>query len=247
MRSGRRDSTTSPISSRPTAPPSSPTGTGHVDADDAAVRPADRLLDDDLVQATVERAVHHQDQPRADLGVLEAREVETADGREDDVVEVALTAAVPLHGVEPQLEGRDPLRAVGAADGGVHRALDGDRRGLDELRPVVDAVELVEALHAPRIGHRDQRVERPVVLHGERDALLVGEAPEDVGRDGAAEVRVELRQAFALERHRASVRGRGRRVSSVNVNRLAVSATNHCLTGCGIGEVLGLVLATWRG
>jgi hypothetical protein len=33
----------------------------------------------------------------------------------------------------------------------------------------------------------------------------------------------------------------------VSVNRLAASATNHCLTGCGIGEVLGLVLATWLG
>jgi Domain of unknown function (DUF4396) len=32
-----------------------------------------------------------------------------------------------------------------------------------------------------------------------------------------------------------------------SVNRLAVQATNHCLTGCGIGEVLGLVLATWWG
>jgi uncharacterized protein DUF4396 len=31
------------------------------------------------------------------------------------------------------------------------------------------------------------------------------------------------------------------------VNQLAVRATNHCLTGCGIGEVLGLVLATWWG
>jgi Domain of unknown function (DUF4396) len=31
----------------------------------------------------------------------------------------------------------------------------------------------------------------------------------------------------------------------MSVNRLAVQATNHCLTGCGIGEVLGLVLATW--
>src|SRR5690242_1281013 len=28
---------------------------------------------------------------------------------------------------------------------------------------------------------------------------------------------------------------------------LAVSATLHCLTGCAIGEVLGLVLATWWG
>jgi hypothetical protein len=26
-----------------------------------------------------------------------------------------------------------------------------------------------------------------------------------------------------------------------------VQATNHCLTGCGIGEVLGMVLATWWG
>ena len=31
------------------------------------------------------------------------------------------------------------------------------------------------------------------------------------------------------------------------VRRLAVSATLHCLTGCAIGEVLGLVLATWWG
>jgi hypothetical protein len=31
------------------------------------------------------------------------------------------------------------------------------------------------------------------------------------------------------------------------VNRVAASATNHCLTGCGIGEVLGMVLATWWG
>jgi Domain of unknown function (DUF4396) len=29
--------------------------------------------------------------------------------------------------------------------------------------------------------------------------------------------------------------------------RGAVSATLHCLTGCAIGEVLGLVLATWWG
>lgn len=29
-----------------------------------------------------------------------------------------------------------------------------------------------------------------------------------------------------------------------NLNRLALSATLHCLTGCGIGEVLGLVLGT---
>ena len=33
----------------------------------------------------------------------------------------------------------------------------------------------------------------------------------------------------------------------MSVNSLAVKATNHCLTGCGIGEVLGLVLAAGWG
>jgi len=31
------------------------------------------------------------------------------------------------------------------------------------------------------------------------------------------------------------------------MNRLALSATIHCLTGCAIGETLGMVLATWWG
>lgn len=31
------------------------------------------------------------------------------------------------------------------------------------------------------------------------------------------------------------------------LTRVAVSATLHCLTGCAIGEVLGMVLATWWG
>ena len=29
--------------------------------------------------------------------------------------------------------------------------------------------------------------------------------------------------------------------------RTAITATRHCLTGCAIGEVLGMVLATWWG
>jgi Domain of unknown function (DUF4396) len=32
-----------------------------------------------------------------------------------------------------------------------------------------------------------------------------------------------------------------------SLNRLAFSATVHCLTGCAIGEVLGMILATWWG
>jgi hypothetical protein len=33
----------------------------------------------------------------------------------------------------------------------------------------------------------------------------------------------------------------------VSLNRLAVSATNHCLTGCAIGEFAGMALATALG
>ena len=32
-----------------------------------------------------------------------------------------------------------------------------------------------------------------------------------------------------------------------SLNRSAFSATTHCLTGCAIGEVLGMILATWWG
>jgi hypothetical protein len=31
------------------------------------------------------------------------------------------------------------------------------------------------------------------------------------------------------------------------LTRMAVTATLHCLTGCAIGEILGMVLATWWG
>ena len=35
--------------------------------------------------------------------------------------------------------------------------------------------------------------------------------------------------------------------ASLSLNRLALSATVHCLTGCAIGEVLGLVIGTALG
>jgi Domain of unknown function (DUF4396) len=36
-------------------------------------------------------------------------------------------------------------------------------------------------------------------------------------------------------------------VTGAALNRLAVSATTHCLIGCGIGEILGLAIATALG
>jgi hypothetical protein len=38
-----------------------------------------------------------------------------------------------------------------------------------------------------------------------------------------------------------------RQHQAVSLNRLAARATTHCLTGCAIGEVLGLVIATQLG
>src|SRR5207248_6991300 len=89
----------------------------------------------------------------------------------------------------------------------VHRALDGDRARLDQLCPVVDRVERVEVRDAARVGDRDESMELPEVLDGERDALLVGEAPEDLGGDRAAQVRVELGEAFHRGILRAALDG----------------------------------------
>ena len=36
-------------------------------------------------------------------------------------------------------------------------------------------------------------------------------------------------------------------METAGLNRLALMATVHCLTGCAIGEILGMVLATWWG
>src|SRR5919202_6036261 len=41
--------------------------------------------------------------------------------------------------------------------------------------------------------------------------------------------------------------GHGGDAPAMSLNRSAFSATLHCLTGCAIGEVLGMILATWWG
>lgn len=41
--------------------------------------------------------------------------------------------------------------------------------------------------------------------------------------------------------------GHGHGHAEQSLNRLAVSATNHCLTGCVLGEVTGMVIATALG
>jgi len=41
--------------------------------------------------------------------------------------------------------------------------------------------------------------------------------------------------------------GHGAHAPAADLNRLAASATNHCLTGCVLGEVVGMVIATALG
>ena len=100
---------------------------GDVDADDPARPVPERFLDDDHVLLRAECPVHHQDQTGAHLRVLERRDVEATDRGENDVVEITLAAAVSLHRVEAQLERRDALRTIRAADRRMHAALDGER------------------------------------------------------------------------------------------------------------------------
>src|SRR5262245_20702448 len=35
--------------------------------------------------------------------------------------------------------------------------------------------------------------------------------------------------------------------AGADLNRSALSATLHCLTGCAIGEVVGMIIGTWLG
>src|SRR5215207_5757888 len=172
--------------------------TGDVDADDSALAVADRLLDDHLVLLAREGAVHHEDEACPDTRVLEARAVEPTDGSHDDVVEVTLAAAISFHRVEAELERRDVLRPVSAANGLVDGALDSERARLDQLRPLVDLIELGEAFDPARVDG-DQVDELPVILDRKRDPLLVGERPHDCGIDRRSEMSVQLREPAARE------------------------------------------------
>ena len=163
-----------------------------VDPDDPPVAPADRLLRDDLVELVGEGTVQAEDQPRPDR-VLEDRPVHAAHRRRDDVVKVLLAAAVPLHRVEPELHRGDIVLAICAAHHLVDRALDRDRRRLDQLRPVEEVKVAVERVIV-RVGDRDHVPELPVVLGREPDPLAVGDAPHDRGCHCPAQVTMELRE-----------------------------------------------------
>jgi hypothetical protein len=145
----------------------------------------------EIVELERERAVEAEDEPGLDR-VLEHRLVHAAQRRRDDVVEVLLAAAVPLHRIEAELHGRDVVLPVRPADNLVDAPLDRQGRRLDELGPVE---QLEVPVERPRAGgHRDHVAERPVVLGRELDPLRVGDAPHDRGGHRAAEMAVELRQ-----------------------------------------------------
>ena len=58
-----------------------------------------------------------------------------------------------------------------------------------------------------------------------------------VGQSGS-----EARDAHSVDDNAATLDS-----AAPSLDRLAASATTHCLTGCAVGEVLGMVLATWWG
>src|SRR5439155_17694262 len=168
---------------------------GDVDADDPAVTVFQGFVHDDLVLLIGELAVEAEDEAGADR-ILQVHAVEAADGGHHDVVQVLLAAAVPFHRIEAHLERGDVVLAVGPADDLVHRRLDGDRAGLDQLGPVIEGQELVEALPLAG-GDGDEIDELPVVLGRKPDPLLMRDRPHDRRIDGAAEVGVEIDELVA--------------------------------------------------
>jgi hypothetical protein len=51
----------------------------------------------------------------------------------------------------------------------------------------------------------------------------------------------------AVQAHNRDARTAGDGHSNTSLNRSAFQATTHCLTGCAIGEVLGMIIATQLG
>ena len=164
---------------------------GDIDADHPAIPPGDRLLDENLVQLVGKGPVEAEDEARFDR-VLQSGPIHPAQRRRNDVVEVLLAAPVALHRVEAQLHRGHVVLAIGAADHLVDRALDGQRAGLDELRPMKQLQVAIEALGALR--DRDHVPEFPVVLGRELDPLGVGDSPHDRRGHRAAQMAVQLRQ-----------------------------------------------------
>ena len=57
----------------------------------------------------------------------------------------------------------------------------------------------------------------------------------------------KAREESSIPLGQASDQPDSRAAAGQSLNRVALSATVHCLTGCAIGEVLGMILSTWWG
>ena len=158
------------------------------------------LLDQDLVQGDGELPRQAEDQPRPHA-VFKAGAVHPSERRVDDVVEVALSLEVSLHRVETQLDQRDCARAELLADDLVDRTLDGGRRRLNFLRPLVQDRQIV-AKRRHRVGPRgDEIAELPVGGDRQLEALIVRDRPQDVWRHRSADVDVQVAELGARIQH----------------------------------------------
>ena len=108
---------------------------------------------------------------------------------------------VALHRVEAQLDQRHAARAELLADDLVDRALDRRRRRLNLLGPVVqDRQVLVQRRDRLRLGGH-QVAKLPVGGDRQLEALLVRDRPEDVRRDRATHVDVQIAELEAGIEH----------------------------------------------
>src|SRR5262249_24572917 len=88
----------------------------------------------------------------------------------------------------------------------VDRAFDGRGRGLDALGPAMHDLEVVaERVDLFWVGV-DQLAELPVRGDRELKALVVGDRPQDVRRDGPPDVNVEIGELGLRVDHRGSAR-----------------------------------------
>ena len=166
---------------------------GQVDAHDAVCAVLDGLLHDGVVGLGIQAAVGAEDDARMDVRILEQGTIHAVRRGHDDMVQVALAVPVALHRAVTQLDQVDVAMPIAAADDRFDAGLHGLGTGLNQLGPVEEIQVRLERLDVRGIGGH-QLGEIPVVLAGQLDTLVVGDAEQQCRVDRGAHVRVQLGQ-----------------------------------------------------
>ena len=193
-----------------------------------------------------------------DIGHIDADGFLTITDRKKDIIVTAGGKNVAPQNLENELKAS---RFVSQA------LVVGDKRPYCVALITLDEPELVKWAHAhglngelspdavagraragARAGHRRPRQRRALALRADQEVRAPPARLHDGRRRGDADAQAQAaRLPGALRgRDRSSLRALVH-AHDASLNRVTFSATLHCLTGCAIGEVLGMIIGTALG